>query len=110
MRECDSIKRPDFIKRLMQDVGLSYDMATAAYLSMVSLIGDGMARNQRICLGKVCNLQPKESPPRKVRLGQKLKKGGGYEKVGLTFYIDRRVRYQVRIHREYIKKKSLNLF
>ena len=105
-----SITRPEFIKRLQDDCGLSYDKATEAYLAIVTLIGDGIADNRRICFGRVCNLQPKESAPRAVKLNQKRVKGGGYKKANLTFYVDKRVRYQVRIHREFINKRSLSVF
>ena len=105
-----SITRPDFIRRLMHDCGLTHEKASSAYEAFIQLIGDGLADNQRICLGRVCHLQPKESPPRKVRLNLKRVKGGDYKPSNLTFYVGKRVRYQVKIHKEFIRKRSLNLF
>jgi hypothetical protein len=109
-RERPTVNRRDFIRRWMEDCGVTFDAATAIYRAMVSTFEEGVANGQKISIGHVGALIPKWQEPRQVTMGFRRVPKRGVVRQRQTYLLDSRIHYRFRLHKEWINTHHLNWY
>lgn len=99
-----SINRIDFIRRMV-DAGLTFEQSHAAFDAVTQTLEEGIVNRKKINFGRILTVYPVELPPRKVSTN--FKQANGNRKV---YYLGRRVRYRVRLFRQFLSSRSLQWF
>lgn len=99
--------RAEFVKKLMK-AGFKYVEACQAYESLMSTLADAVSQGAHICLGNVGALVPVVVPPRQVRMGFIMQKGGKAAKITREYFLDSRVKYKFRLYRGFVQNHQLN--
>lgn len=108
-RDSQTVDRREFIRRLMQECGLTYDVANQAYRTMVSTFEEGVAGGHKITIGRLGALIPQWQDTREVTMG--FRRGtNGVVKQKQTFILDPRIRYKFKIYREWINTRHLDWY
>ncbi len=100
-----TVTRHEFIRKLMHQAGLTYDQACRAYMSVMSLIEDGLVNGDKIAFGRVGCLAPVLKPPRQVVMGFARTKGNQIIKTKRIFQLDERIDYKFNFYREFDKRR-----
>lgn len=106
-RDAKSIGRYAFIKRWMDECGVTYDMATQIYRTMVSTFEDGVANGQKVAIGRLGALIPNWQDSRTVTMGFRRVKGG-IIKQRQEYYLDPRIKYEFKLYKEWLNNSHLN--
>jgi hypothetical protein len=108
--ERQSVVRRDFIRRWMQECGVTYDAACGLYRVMTATFEDGVANGQRITIGRLGALVPRWQEPRQVVMGFRRVPERGIIRQRQTYNLDSRIKYSFRIYREWMKTSHLNWY
>ncbi len=103
-----TIDRREFIRRWMDECGVTYDAAKQIYRTMVSTFEDGVADGSKVTIGRLGALVPKWRPAREVVKGFDRTPGGGVVKTRKTYYLDDRIHYKFSLYREWVNGHQLN--
>ncbi len=103
-----TVDRREFIRRWMDESGVTYDVACQLYNTMVSTFEDGVADGSKITIGRLGALIPKWRPAREVVKGFERGPGGEVTKTRKTYYLDDRIHYRFSLYREWVKNHHLN--
>jgi nucleoid DNA-binding protein len=108
MKKAITVGRSDFVKQLMRRSGFKYVEACQAYETMISTLSDAITRGDYVCLGEIGALVPSIVPPKQVRMGFVMKKGGKTEKLTREFFLDSRLKYKFRLFKGFVKNHQLH--
>lgn len=106
-RESNTVGRNEFIRRWMQECGVTYDVAGQIYRTMVSTFEDGVANGQRVTIGRLGALIPHRQPSRTVTMGCR-KVPGGMIRQRQEYFLDPRIRYKFKLFKEWLNKSRLS--
>jgi hypothetical protein len=110
IKESKTIKRRDFIRRYMQECGVTYDTACQIYRTMISTFEDGIADGAKVTIGRLGALVPQWQEPRQVVMGFRRTPNKGVVKQKQTFNLDSRIRYRFKIYREWMNTRPLHWY
>lgn len=105
-----TVNRKDFIARLMQDTGLTYDEAIQVFECLISVIEDAVVNVETVRFGRVGALVPHVRPPREVQMGFRVGKGRQVTKVRRIYNLDSRIGFRFRLYRRFMETHQLNWF
>lgn len=106
----DSVNRRDFIRRWMQECGVTYDVACELYRSMVSTFEEGVADGNKITIGRLGALVPRWQDARTVTMGFRRTPEKGVVRQRQAYTLDPRIRYRFKIYREWLNTRHLNWY
>jgi hypothetical protein len=106
-REPNTVGRNEFIRRWMQECGITYDSACQLYRSMVSTFEEGVANGQKVTIGRLGALVPHLQNSRTAVMGFR-RVTGGVVRQRQEYFLDPRIRYKFKIYKEWINKSHLN--
>lgn len=109
-KERQTVNRRDFIRRWMQECGVTYDVACQLYRTMVSTFEDGVANGSKVTIGRLGALVPQWQEARQVVMGFRRTPGKGVVKQKQTYILDPRIRYRFKIYREWMNTRHLNWY
>lgn len=104
------ITRAEFIRRYMNDCGLSYLESCKVYETTVSVIEDAVITGTKIGFGKVGAIVPVMMPPRVISMGFVAEKGHQIKKVKREYNIGSRVKWNFRVYKKFIATHRLRWF
>ncbi len=107
MKKAVTVGRAEFVKRMMK-AGFKYVDAGQAYEAMMSTLSDAVAQGAYVCLGEVGALVPTVVPPKQVRMGFVMKKGGKAEKITREYFLDSRLKYKFRLFKGFVQNHQLS--
>lgn len=110
MAKPETITRAAFIKRYMEDCGLTYQQSCQVYDCMVSTIQDGVVTGTKINFGRLGTLAPRWLPARAVNMGFERRANGEVKNRQRTYFLGRRISYSFRLYREFMQKHRLDWF
>lgn len=101
---CD---RREFIRRFMQEGGLTYSQSCKMYEVMCRTVADAVVTGSKITLGRVGAIVPCWRPAREVQMhfrrkGSKIEKG-----VHRTFFMDGRYDFKFKLHRRFAETNQM---
>lgn len=102
-----TVGRNAFISRWMEECGITYDMACLIYRTMVSSFEDGIANGQKVTIGRLGALVPRWQDSRMAVMGFR-RVQGGMVRQKQEYFLDPRIRYKFKIHKEWARKSHLN--
>lgn len=108
-KEPKTVTRREFIRRWMEECGVTYDVACQLYRTMVLTFEDGVANGDKITIGRLGALVPRWQDTRTVTMGCR-RVEGKVLKQKQTFILDPRIRYRFKIYREWMTTRHLNWF
>lgn len=106
-RESNTVGRNEFIRRWMEECGVTYDAASQLYRTMVSTFEDGVANGQKVTIGRLGALVPFRQESRTIVMGCR-RIPGGVVRQRQEFYLDPRIKYRFKLYREWVNKSHLN--
>jgi len=106
-RESNTVGRNGFIRRWMDECGVTYDVASQLYRTMVSTFEEGVASGQKITIGRLGALVPYWQGSRTAVMGFR-RVQGGLIKQKQEYFLDPRIKYRFKIYKEWINKSHLN--
>lgn len=104
-----TIDRARFIKNYMSHGGLTYLQAIKAYDAMTFTFENAVINGDKISIGRVCCLDPETKEPREVHMGF-VRDGDKIKKISRTYYVGRRVKYKVKIHKKFKQTHEIGWF
>lgn len=107
--ESTTIGRKEFVRKWMNECGITYDAACQIYRSMVSTFEDGVANGHKITIGRLGALVPHWQGSRTAVMGFR-RVQGGVLKQKQEYMLDPRIRYKFKIYREWKNKSRLNWY
>lgn len=105
----DTTDRKKFIRRWIEECGVTYDVASQIYRTMVRTFEDGVANGEKITVGRLGALVPKWQESRTVTMGCRRVRGGVVHE-RREFNLDPRIRYKFKIYREWMTSRHLNWY
>jgi hypothetical protein len=108
-KERQSVNRRDFVRRFMQDCGVTYDVAVLIYRAMVSTFEEGVSNGQKVTIGRLGALVPNWQAARAVTMGFR-RTPKGVVRQRQTDILDSRLRYRFKIYREWMNTRHLNWY
>ena len=106
-KESSTVGRNDFIRRWMEECGVTYDAASQIYRTMVSTFEDGVANGEKITIGRLGALVPYWQGSRTATMGFRRVQGGVLRQKQ-EYFLDPRIKYRFKLYREWINKSHLN--
>lgn len=91
----------------MIECGVTYDMASALYRSMVCSFEDGVANGQKVTIGRLGALVPHWQDSRTATMGFR-RVPGGIIRQKREYHLDPRIKYKFSLYREWLLKSHLN--
>jgi nucleoid DNA-binding protein len=110
MRNSDTVTRAAFIKRFMDECGLTYVQACHIYDCMVTVLEDAVVSGGKVNFGRLGCLTPVLMQPRMVTMGFERTADNEVTKRHRTYFLGRRLNYRFKLYREFVKKHALNWF
>lgn len=107
MRKHKSITKAQIIKSLMANCGFTYIQATKAHDCFVGLVEESVVNLYRLNLGHVGSITPKIVQGKSVSMNFKRSKAG-VERVQRYFFLDERVRFNLKLFRSFSDKVDFN--
>lgn len=107
--ESQTIGRKEFIRKWMQECGVTYDAACQIYRTMVSTFEDGVANGQKVTIGELGALVPHWQESRTAVMGFR-RVPGGVVKQKQEYILDPRIRYKFKIYKKWINRSHLNWY
>jgi len=108
-KQKESVDRKEFVRRWMEECGVTFDVASQIYRAMVSTFEEGVARGQKITIGRLGALMPSWQEPRQVTMG--FRRGtGGVVRQKQVFILDGRIRYKFKIYKEWMATRHLDWY
>lgn len=101
-----TVKRSDFVKKLMQ-AGMSYEDSKKAYRSFVAVLEDAVVSGSRVNFGRLGALKPIARKSRSVHMGFE-RKGNTMRKTSKTYFLGRRITYKFQIYARFANSHELN--
>jgi len=105
-----TVNRQDFIRKWMQQCGVTYDMACQVYRTMVSTFEEGVADGSKVTIGRLGALVPQWQEARTVTMGFRRTPTRGVVRQKQTYILDPRIRYRFRVYREWMATRHLNWY
>jgi hypothetical protein len=105
--ESDTVGRNVFIRRWMNECGVTYDVSCQIYRAMVSTFEDGVANGQKVTIGRLGALVPSWQNSRTATMGFRRVKGG-IVRQRQEYFLDPRIKYKFKLFKEWIGKSHLN--
>ena len=109
MKKLDKITydRRCFVKRFMQEGGLSYTQACHLYEIMCHLFEEAIITGNRITIGRVVAISPQWVPPRDIQMhfekrGAKVQKG-----VHHTYFMDGHYIFKFKLYSQFKKNRQM---
>jgi hypothetical protein len=103
MRKHKSITKAQIIRRLMSDCDLSYVAANKVHDCFISLVEESVVNLNKLSLGHVGSITPRIVKGKSVSMNFKRSKTG-VEKVQRYFFLDERVRFNLRLFKSFADK------
>jgi nucleoid DNA-binding protein len=107
MQKKPLVGRREFVRKLMMDVGLTFDQACRAYTCFISVIEDGVTSGEKIGFGRVGSLTPVKKPARDVVMGFERLPGGKVARTKRIFHVDERIAFKFNLYEEFVRKHQL---
>jgi hypothetical protein len=109
VQKANTVGRKEFIRRWMEECGVTYDTACQLYRTMVSTFEDGVANGQKVTIGRLGSLVPYWQDSRTAVMGFRRVKGG-VMRHKQEYFLDPRIRYKFKLFRAWLNKSHLNWF
>lgn len=107
MTKPPTVNRKEFIRKWMQECGLTYDAASQVYQTMVSTFEEGVASGQKVTIGRLGALVPKWQDAREVTMGFR-RVPSGIVRQRHVFIQEGRYRYKFKIYKEWMASRRLD--
>jgi hypothetical protein len=104
-----SIDRKEFVRFWMQECGVTYDVASQVYQTMVGLFEKAVANGQRINIGRLGALVPHWQDTREVVMPFRRVRNGVLRQKQ-TYILDPRIRYKFKIYKEWMATRHLTWY
>ena len=101
------MNRREFIRKLMNEAGLTYDAACRAYTTVVGIVEDSVVNRTKVNFGKVGCLCPIRRPARDVTMGFARGKRGEITRTKRVFHLDERTDYRFKLYRTFKRRTQL---
>ena len=101
------VGRREFVRKLMLDVGLTFDQACEAYACFISVIEDGVTACEKIGIGRIGCLVPIHKAARDVVMGFERLPDGTVVRTKRIFHIDEHIEFKFRLYEEFVRKHHL---
>lgn len=98
----ESVDRREFVKKFMDECGLTYDVASNVYKCMVNTFEDGIIENKKVTIGRLGALKPVWTGPRTVVMN--------INKTKKIYNLDGRYRYKFVIYKKWISDHFLKWY
>lgn len=103
----NTVGRKEFIRRWMEECGVTYDTACQLYRTMVVVFEDGIANGQKVTIGHLGALVPYWQGSRTAIMGFR-RVQGGVVRHKQEYFLDPRIRYKFKIFKAWLNKSHLN--
>lgn len=110
MSRAATVDRRNFVKRFMDECGVTYEVACRIYATMVSTFEDGVADGSKVTIGRLGALIPTWQDGREVTMHFRRVSGKGCIKARRTYNLDPRIRFRFKIYREWLRTRRLNWY
>lgn len=91
----------------MEECGVTYDVASQIYRTMVATFEDGVANGQKVIIGQLGALVPYWQGSRTAVMGFKRVPGGVIHQKQ-EYFLDPRIKYRFKLYRQWVNKSHLN--
>ena len=103
----ETVSRREFIRRWMQECGVTYDVACQLYRTMVSTFEEGIAGGNKVTIGRLGALIPQWQDARQMVMGFRRTSNKGIVRQKQVYTLDPRIRYRFKIYREWMSTRHL---